>query len=92
MTNLDEFITDEMLAAYIDGNAIPIEANIIKKHLKNEELQEVLDIVSDLKKNPEIIEGLEKISIDFPDNFFKDEEVSLQELKKDVEKPNEHIM
>ena len=91
MKDLDQFITDEMLAAYIDGNAMPIERNIIEKYINNEEFQEILDIVSDIKDNPEIVEKTEGIDCDMPDLDVSPESL-FQELKKEIDKPNNNII
>lgn len=86
MKDLDQFVTDEMLAAYIDGNAIPIEKNIIEEYINNEEFQEILDIVSDIKYNPEIVEKIERMNYEMPDNKEEFSESLLHELKKGIEK------
>lgn len=92
MDNLDNFISDEMLAAYIDGNAIPIERNIIDNSLTNEELQELLDIVSDIKANPELIDAGECLQMEIPDKLFEVEDNPLQEIKKEAEDTDKFIM
>lgn len=46
--NIEENISDEMLAAYIDGNATPEESSMIQNALGNDELlTEAIDIVND---------------------------------------------
>ncbi len=92
MTDLDKILTDEMFAAYIDGNAIPIERAIIEGHLRREDLQEVLDIVADLKDLPELIDSGENMDSEKPDSNIVQVEPSLQELKKNIEGNNQHIM
>lgn len=43
-------ISDEMLAAFIDGNALPVESMIINNALPiDNELEEVVDISKDIK-------------------------------------------
>lgn len=81
-----------MLAAYIDGNAIPIEQNIIDTYLDCDELQEVLDIVSDIKMNPELIEAGEDLKTEIPDNIFEGLNNPLQELKHESEDTDKRIM
>lgn len=81
-----------MLAAYIDGNAIPIEQNIIDTYLDCDELQEVLDIVSDIKMNPELIEAGEDLKTEIPDNIFEGLNNPLQELKHESEDTDKKIM
>lgn len=88
MKDLDQFVTDETLAAYIDGNAFPIERNIINNLSNNEELQEILGIVSDINNNPEIVEKTEGIYYKIPDNIEDFSESLLHELKKGIEKTN----
>lgn len=92
MDNFDIFISDEMLAAYIDGNAIPIEQNIIDGYLDCDELQEVLDIVSDIKANPELVELGEDLNVEVPDNIFEGFNNPLQDLKQELENPGKKIM
>lgn len=92
MDNFDNFISDEMLAAYIDGNAIPIEQNIIDGYLDNDELQEVLDIVSDIKMNSELIEVGEVLKTEIPDTIFEGLNNPLQELKQELEDTDKKIL
>lgn len=88
MTDLDKLFSDEMLAAYIDGNAIPIEKNIIDEYLNMDDLVELFDIVSDTKVFPELFESREKLDAEHVDNT----EPTLQELKQEMENKNQHIM
>lgn len=92
MDNFDNFISDEMLAAYIEGNAIPIEQNIIDGYLDSDELQEVLDIVSDIKANPELIEAGEDLPVEIPDKVFEGLDNPLQELKRKIDETDNHII
>ena len=83
MDSFDKFISDEMLAAYIDGNAIPLEGNIIDDYLNNGELQELLEIVTDIKANSELIEIGEDFKGETSDVLENENPDSpLQELKK----------
>ena len=91
MKDFEQFITDEMLAAYLDGNAIPIEKNIIENNINNDEFQEILDIVSDIKDHPEIVEKAEGIDCDIPYLEVSPESL-FQELKKEIDKPNNNII
>lgn len=68
-------ISDEMLAAYIDGNATYEESVIIKDALSsNEMLSEVADVLNDIKSYDDGVDwGIveddnESLSIDFPFN------------------------
>lgn len=83
MDSIDNYISDEMLAAYIDGNAIPVEVAIIEEYLHDDDLQELFDIVQDIKSNPECLEKGEYLKAEFPDDAIN--EVSLERLKKSVE-------
>lgn len=92
MDNIDNFISDEMLAAYIEGNAIPIEENIIGTCLDNEELQELLEIVSDIKSNQELIDLGESLQAEIPDKLFDGQDNPLEEFKRNVEETDKHVM
>jgi hypothetical protein len=47
--NTENHISDEMLAAYLDGNATPEESAIIRDALDGDELlEEVVDVVNDV--------------------------------------------
>ena len=56
MVEKDNNISDEMLAAYIDGNATPLECLIINDAIDNEDIAEVMEIVSEARNNPELLE------------------------------------
>lgn len=92
MDNFDDFISDEMLAAYIDGNAIPIEENIIGNYSDNEELQELLEIISDIKNSPELIDSGESLQAEIPDKLFEDQDNPLEEIRRNVEEADKHVM
>ena len=73
-------ISDEMLAAYIDGNATDEESVKIKDALSsNEMLSEVADVLNDIKSYDDSVDwGIvevddESLSIDFPLNSQYDE-------------------
>lgn len=88
MMDWNEHISDEALAAFIDGNATPLEKYIIGNNLGNDELQELLEIVSDVKTNPELFEMNEKSLDDVIDNGIDD----LNRIKTDVENSKYKIM
>ena len=92
MDNFDDFISDEMLAAYIDGNAIPIEENIIGSYSDNEELQELLEIISDIKSSPELIDSGESLQAEIPDKLFEGQDNPLEELKRSIEETDKNVM
>lgn len=92
MNNFDNSISDEMLAAYIDGNAIPIEKNMIEGCLDCDDLQEIMEIVSDIKTNTELLESVETKEIEIPEHFFEGLENPLQEIRKEIEDTDKYIM
>ena len=92
MTDLDNLFTDEMLAAYIDGNAIPLEQKMIEGYLDSEEMQEILDVVSDLKACPELLQEGETLQAENPDHLVKDVELSLKDLKQNIVDSNQSII
>ncbi|MBO5181719.1 MAG: hypothetical protein J6B92_07505 [Paraprevotella sp.] len=92
MIDFDEFISDEMLAAYIDDNAIPIEKNIIGDYLDDGELQELLEIVSDIKANPELIDMDECLQTEIPDKLLEEIDNPLQEIKRKIEETDKNVM
>lgn len=92
MIDFDEFISDEMLAAYIDDNAIPIEKNIIGDYLDDGELQELLEIVSDIKANPELIDMDECLQTEIPDKLLEEIDNPLQEIKRKIEEIDKNVM
>lgn len=77
-------VSDEMLAAYIDGNSSPIENLLIADFLPNESAKEILDLSADCK-NEKLISNVEPISFsDIVGEFvrpFKDYE----ELKDNID-------
>lgn len=56
-------ISDEMLAAYLDGNSIPLERLFIDESLTEESTREVLELVADCK-NAEALEQVESIPME----------------------------
>lgn len=82
MNNVEN-INEEMLAAFIDGNCTPLEKTIIEQSLKDEKVQEVVDIVGDCK-NLDNIECIEPIDIsEAIDKYLKPIE-DLKELKRNI--------
>lgn len=47
MTNINDYISDEMLAAYIDGKSTPLENMIIEQNLNNENIRETIELSSE---------------------------------------------
>lgn len=81
-----------MLAAYIDGNAYPIERNLVEEHIENENMCEILDIISDIESNPELVESIENIPLEIPEKLYTELDISLSELKNDIEQSNGSLM
>ena len=75
----DDYITDEMLAAFLDGKALPLERCLIEDSMSNEDIQEVIDIVADIKNNIEPLDNPEE-RIDLGDAA-----TDLDSLKRDLE-------
>ena len=72
-----------MLAAYIEGNAFPIECNMIESLSNSEELDEMLDITSDINDNPEFVDQIDPVEVVNVEAFFDKEVESLKELKQE---------
>ena len=74
MIDFDSFdisnISDEMLAANIDGNASTHEVALIESHMGNDDLSELLDIVDDLK-NDSGIEDFDEVSTSNLDDILR---------------------
>lgn len=80
-----------MLAAYIDGNAIPIERNIIEKFENNDNIQELIDITNNVKDYPELIEEIKEFKFEITDNSKIETPGSvLIELKQEIEQNNKN--
>lgn len=92
MIDFDKLFTDEMLAAYIDGKATPIEKSIIEEHLSHEEMLEVLDVVSDVNAFPELLFLDENIKTEMLDIEQNDPDRIFQHLQKLIEDTDERIM
>lgn len=92
MIDFDKLFTDEMLAAYIDGEATPLEKSIIEGHLSHEDMQEMLDIVSDIQTFPESLWMNENMKTEALDSRHNDFDRTLQELQKHIEDTDERVM
>lgn len=84
-------ISDEMFAAYIDGNSTPIENILVTDFLSNESALEILDLSEDCK-NGELLASIEPLVIsDIVDDFvrpFKD----YDELKGSIDNPDSSLI
>lgn len=62
MTNMNDYISDEMLAAYIDGTSTPLENMIIEQQLDDENLRETIEIASEFEET-DVMDNIEAIDI-----------------------------
>lgn len=84
MTNMNDYISDEMLAAYIDGTSTPLENMIIEQQLNDENIRETIELASEFNE-ADIMESIESIDISKTiDDFLKPFE-DFKELKGDVD-------
>ena len=90
--NTGENINEEMLAAFIDGNCTPLERYIIEQSLKDEKVQEIVDIVDDCKVLDKV-NSIDPIDIsEAIDKYLKPIE-ELKELKRNIiTEKTEHIL
>ena len=91
MTNINDYISDEMLAAYIDGTSTPLESTLVEQQLSNENIQEVIDLVSD-SADQDFMQNVEPIDFtSMIDNYLKPIE-EYQELKADIDSSPDDIV
>lgn len=84
MTNMNDYISDEMLAAYIDGTSTPLENMLIEQQLNDENIRETIELASEINE-ADIMEGIESIDISKTiDDFLKPFE-DFKELKEDID-------
>lgn len=80
-------ISDEMYAAYIDGNCSPLEEMIIKASIQDESVAEVLELSNDCK-NLEYMNNLELLDISGIVDDFTRPLRDYDELKGNIEAPD----
>lgn len=91
MTNINDYISDEMLAAYIDGTSTPLESTLVEQQLSDENIQEVIDLVSD-SADQDFMQNVEPIDFtSMIDNYLKPIE-EYQELKADIDSSPDDIV
>lgn len=91
MTNINDYISDEMLAAYIDGTSTPLESTLVEQQLSDENIQEVIDLVSDAA-DQDFIQNVEPINFtSMIDNYLKPIE-EYQELKANIDSSPDDIV
>ena len=84
MTNMNDYISDEMLAAYIDGTSTPLENMIIEQQLDDENLRETIEIASEYEET-DVMDNIEAIDITKTiDDYLKPFE-DFKELKDNID-------
>jgi len=91
MTNMNDYISDEMLAAYIDGTSTPLENMIIEQQLNDENLRETIELASECN-DLELINHVESIDISKAiDDYLKPFE-DFNELKENIDNGSEEVV
>lgn len=84
MTNMNDYISDEMLAAYIEGTSTPLENMIIEQQLDDENLRETIEIASEYEET-DVMDNIEAIDITKTiDDYLKPFE-DFKELKDNID-------
>lgn len=84
MTNMNDYISDEMLAAYIEGTSTPLENMIIEQQLDDEKLREAIEIASEYEET-DVMDNIEAIDITKTiDDYLKPFE-DFKELKDNID-------
>lgn len=84
MTNMNDYISDEMLAAYIEGTSSPLENMIIEQQLDDEKLRETIEIASEYEET-DVMDNIEAIDITKTiDDYLKPFE-DFKELKDNID-------
>ena len=84
MTNMNDYISDEMLAAYIEGTSTPLENMIIEQQLDDEKLREAIEIASEYE-GTDVMDNIEAIDITKTiDDYLKPFE-DFKELKDNID-------
>lgn len=91
MTNMNDYISDEMLAAYIEGTSTPLENMIIEQQLNDENIRETIEIASEYDE-ADVIDNIEAIDISKTiDDYIKPFD-DFKELKKDIDNGSEDVV
>lgn len=91
MTNMNDYISDEMLAAYIEGTSTPLENMIIEQQLNDENIRETIEIASEYDE-ADVMDNIEAIDISKTiDDYLKPFD-DFKELKKDVDNGSEDVV
>lgn len=84
MSNMNDYISDEMLAAYIEGTSTPLENMIIEQQLDDENLRETIEIASEYEET-DVMDNIEAIDITKTiDDYLKPFE-DFKELKDNID-------
>lgn len=91
MTNMNDYISDEMLAAYIEGTSTPLENMIIEQQLNDENICETIEIASEYDE-ADVMDNIEAIDISRTiDDYLKPFD-DFKELKKDIDNGSEDVV
>jgi hypothetical protein len=91
MTNMNDYISDEMLAAYIEGTSTPLENMIIEQQLNDENICETIEIASEYDE-ADVMDNIEAIDISKTiDDYLKPFD-DFKELKKDIDNGSEDVV
>lgn len=91
MTNMNDYISDEMLAAYIEGTSTPLENMIIEQQLNDENIRETIEIASEYDE-ADVMDKIEAIDISKTiDDYLKPFD-DFKELKKDIDNGSEDVV
>lgn len=81
---MNDYISDEMLAAYIEGTSTPLENMIIEQQLDDEKLRETIEIASEYEET-DVMDNIEAIDITKTiDDYLKPFE-DFKGLKEDID-------
>jgi hypothetical protein len=88
---MNDYISDEMLAAYIEGTSTPLENMIIEQQLDDEKLRETIEIASEYDE-ADVMDNIEAIDISKTiDDYLKPFD-DFKELKKDIDNGSEDVV
>ena len=91
MTNMNDYISDEMLAAYIEGTSTPLENMILEQQLNDENIRETIEIASEYDE-ADVMDNIEAIDISKTiDDYLKPFD-DFKELKKDRDNGSEDVV
>lgn len=91
MTNMNDYISDEMLAAYIEGTSTPLENMIIEQQLNDENIRETIEIASEYDE-ADVMDNIEAIDISKTiDDYLKPFD-DFKELKNGIDNGSEDVV